>query len=218
MLIISGFPGIGKSTLFSAGNLPNGLKISDSDSSKFDKAQFPQNYIDHLKSLDADVVLVSSHKEVRQALVANNMPFFLVYPNANLKDEYMERYRNRGSPESFLALMQANFVSFVTECMKQPDCMKYELSSNTFLIDVFPAICLLALTSGNVFESTSSNYSRADLSGILFDFLGFLTTRDKQIKLSGKDDPLPALELLKEFAASRHLTLASANVETWNDK
>lgn len=48
-VIISGFHGIGKSYFYN--NNHKTLKISDSDSSKFDKKDFPNNYIKHIKKL-----------------------------------------------------------------------------------------------------------------------------------------------------------------------
>ena len=66
-LVVSAFPGCGKSHLF---RNKGDKKILDSDSSTFDKSQFPENYINHIKSNigDVDMILVSSHKEVRDAL------------------------------------------------------------------------------------------------------------------------------------------------------
>lgn len=81
MLIISAFPGCGKSFLKEIIN--TGVRVSDSDSSHFPKDQFPQNYIEHIKGLDSDIALVSSNKEVRASLVDNNMPFFLCYPSTH---------------------------------------------------------------------------------------------------------------------------------------
>lgn len=77
--VISGFPGVGKSTLFNTG-----LNCSDSDSSKFDKSLFPGNYISHIQKLlnsgELDFVFVSSHEIVRDALISAEIPFTLVYP------------------------------------------------------------------------------------------------------------------------------------------
>src|SRR5574343_786468 len=87
-LIVSAFPGTGKSHLFNNTK----LNILDSDSSKFDKSKFPENYIKHIKENieKVDVILVYSHKEVRNALVKNNIKFLLVYPNKSLKSEYVK--------------------------------------------------------------------------------------------------------------------------------
>lgn len=63
-LVISAFPGCGKSHFFRENK---DKEVLDSDSSKFDKTHFPQNYIEHIKSNlgKVDIIMVSSHKEVR---------------------------------------------------------------------------------------------------------------------------------------------------------
>ena len=70
--IVSGFPGIGKSTFAEK----YGNKVSDSDSSKFDKAEFPTNYMRHIveQAKTKDWVMVSSHDVVRKALVELKLP------------------------------------------------------------------------------------------------------------------------------------------------
>lgn len=67
--IISAFPGTGKSYVYRK-YINSDLKIIDSDSSKFSKEYFPANYIEHIKRCLGryDIVFVSSHKSVRQAL------------------------------------------------------------------------------------------------------------------------------------------------------
>ena len=104
--IISAFPACGKTYAFEKLN-ENGYEILDSDSSKFswmdvvDKVyemknrgkelqrryikvrnpEFPSNYIQHIKENigKADYIFVSSHKEVRDALIQNGIYFTLVY-------------------------------------------------------------------------------------------------------------------------------------------
>ncbi len=134
-LLISAFPGCGKSYLF---NHPDGLKILDSDSSKFDKNNFPENYIQHIKeNIDkADIILISSHEDVRKALVENNLSFLLVFPKINLKNEYLKRYEERGSPESFIKLLNNNWDNWITDCDNQDKCLKYQLSKGEFLSDI----------------------------------------------------------------------------------
>ena len=108
--VYSAFPGVGKTTYF---NTTDG-NVLDSDSSKFDKKHFPENYIEHIKSgLDnesVDKILVSSHKDVRDALVKNGISFVLVYPDRSLKDEYIQRYKDRGNNDAF------DIVFFVQWC------------------------------------------------------------------------------------------------------
>lgn len=138
-VIISGFPGIGKSELF---KIYGESKVSDSDSSKFPKDNFPANYISHIKDLitnsNKKYILISSHKVVRDALIAENIPFFLVYPNENCKDDYINRYIRRGSPEAFVNLLSNNFNTFVQECKttNSPLTTHIELSEGQYLSDV----------------------------------------------------------------------------------
>ena len=109
-LIVSGFPGTGKSHFFNSTT----RFVLDSDSSTFDKSDFPRNYIEHIKSKigQADIIFVSSHKDVRDALVAEGMDFILAYPSIDLKDEYIQRYKDRGSNEGFINLISKLLLNY----------------------------------------------------------------------------------------------------------
>jgi hypothetical protein len=134
-VVISAFPGCGKSHLFRN----KGEKhILDSDSSKFDKSNFPENYIEHIKSNIgvADMILVSSHKEVRDALVDNDIKFILVYPNREIKDEYIQRYIDRGNEEGFVKLLNQNWDTWMSELESQTGCEKRKLEAGQYLSDV----------------------------------------------------------------------------------
>jgi hypothetical protein len=52
-------------------------------------------------------------------------------------------------------------------------------------------------------------------SGLLFDFIGWLTTRKERLTLSSADNAVPAVEAIREFAKLRGLHLEDAQVETW---
>jgi len=133
-MIISGFPGIGKSYLFHNSS----LNILDSDSSNFDKKYFPGNYIKHIKHniMLYDVILVSSHGIVREALVGEKIEFLLVYPNIDMKEEFIERYKLRGNNEGFINLLDVNWNDWITQMQKQDSCKKIELSTGQYLSDV----------------------------------------------------------------------------------
>lgn len=134
-LVVSAFPGCGKSHFFRE----NKDKIVlDSDSSKFDKSQFPSNYIEHIKENigKADIIMVSSHKEVRDALVENEIPFTLVYPDISIKEEYIGRYVDRGNSEAFVNLLLKNWELWIGELDNQVGCEKIKLSRGEYLSDV----------------------------------------------------------------------------------
>lgn len=109
---------------------PRGEKILDSDSSLFswiydengnktDKRNpdFPNNYIQHIKDhMDTeDVIFVSSHKVVRDALKAENIPYYLVYPKKDMKDEWMYRFKNRGNDEAFIKFQDEHWDEFIDD-------------------------------------------------------------------------------------------------------
>lgn len=141
-IAISAFPGLGKSWVYD--NQPDDLKIYDSDSSMFDKKHFPQNYIKHIKSRlsDESIVLVSSHENVREEMSKQGVPFILVYPDISLKDAYLRRYEERGSPPEFVDMMDDNWEKFVDSCQnnshtKYTACIQ---DANVYLYDVLGMI------------------------------------------------------------------------------
>ena len=75
------FLGCGKTTCYI--KLKDKLKVLDSDSSTFDKKDFPENYIKHIKENigKVDIIFVSSHQVVRNAMKENNIPYSIYYPS-----------------------------------------------------------------------------------------------------------------------------------------
>jgi hypothetical protein len=124
--IISAFPGTGKS--FYHKKFPN--DTLDSDSSNFSwikdevgnntkerNPEFPKNYIEHIKSNIGKYkyIFVSSHKEVRDALLESFIFFYIVYPDKGRKEEFIKRYKERGNPEGFIKLVSDNWESWINE-------------------------------------------------------------------------------------------------------
>lgn len=145
-LVISGFPGVGKSWLFEN---PNGLVIVDSDSSNFSwenaaekirHPEWPNNYIQHiLEQRDKmDIIFVSTHKEVRDAMVAAKIPFILVYPGPDMKEEYIQRYVDRGNAPGFVRLLEQNYEAWIAELQIQDNCTHVVLDPGQYLADVIP--------------------------------------------------------------------------------
>ena len=147
-VVVSGFPGVGKTTLFSKNE---GLVLLDSDSSKFSwedaanrvrHSEWPANYISHiLENMNsADAIFVSSHQEVRDALVANDLAFVLVYPGLEMRDEYIQRYKDRGNKSFFVALLEENYEEWIQGLMEQQHCVHVVLKPGQYLSDVFTHI------------------------------------------------------------------------------
>lgn len=138
-VIISGFPGIGKSHLYQA----SPRCVMDSDSSGFNKSEFPDNYVSHIEHLleanpKEKIILVSSHSLVREELRKRKVKFVLVYPKRHLKETYLERYRQRGSSPEFVEMMSDKWDSFIDSCEVNPGNITISLeNSNEYLIDIF---------------------------------------------------------------------------------
>ena len=141
-LLCAAFPGTGKSYYCNSEltiQYAPDKWCCDSDSSKFDKSNFPQNYIEHIKERIADGyarIFISSHKVVRDALVENGLEFILIYPDETLKKEYIDRYKNRGNSEQFVELLDKNWENWIAECKEQKGCKHIVLSSGQYLSNV----------------------------------------------------------------------------------
>ncbi len=140
--IISAFPGTGKTMFYNA----NKEVTLDSDSSGFSwvrlcggekvrNPEFPVNYINHIKENIGkyEFILVSSHREVRDALKANCLYFYLVYPAQEDKEEYLKRYRDRGSPESFIRLLDENWDDWWRQCDFEDRCSLQRMCKGWYL-------------------------------------------------------------------------------------
>lgn len=141
-IIISAFPATGKTYFYQTVN----LKVSDSDSSQFSwlpnkqrNPKFPQNYIDHIKKLigNVDIILVSSHKTVRDALVKEGLKFTLVYPDRKLRVQYLIRCAVRGSDEGFITMLDKMWDSFIDEMEAQEKCDHIVLKNGEYLTERF---------------------------------------------------------------------------------
>ena len=141
-MLVAGFPGTGKSYYCYNVNLSHYTQSKfaiDSDSSKFDKANFPQNYIEHIKEKISEGytrIFISTHKEVRDALVKNGLEFTLIYPKKELKEEYLKRYKERGSPDAFINIISNNWEVWLEDLRNQKGCKHIELESGQFISDL----------------------------------------------------------------------------------
>ena len=145
--VISGFPGVGKSTLFRSLRHLEHVTVLDSDSSKFSweneaerirHPQWPANYIDHIREnlRKADIILVSSHEVVRDALVKAGIEFELVYPGPEMKAEYIKRYVDRGNNPKFVEMLETNYDTWIAELMNQTGCTHLVLGPGQYLSHV----------------------------------------------------------------------------------
>lgn len=150
--VISAFPGIGKTTLVQTNKNYIDLESSDYKWIDIDKTlsieerkgtartinpDFPENYIKKITEL-TDMgfnVLISSHKEVREALQAQGIKYTIVLPSLDMKEEMINRYLSRGNQESFVNLLKTNYKKFVEDLYMDSN-EKIVLESGQYLSDL----------------------------------------------------------------------------------
>lgn len=146
--VISAFPATGKSWLTEELNT-KGLTALDSDSSKFSwvsegvrNPDFPNNYILHIKENigKVDYIFVSSHKEVRDAMNNNLIPYIVIYPHASLYEEYIDRFIKRGNTKEFISFISQRWYSFINELKNENCFLKIPLTTGQYISDVLSII------------------------------------------------------------------------------
>lgn len=148
--VISAFPACGKSYCFN--HYQDRFSMLDSDSSEFSwikdengnntterNPNFPQNYIQHIKENigKVDIIFVSSHGVVRKALFDNDIGAIIVYPNKNLKDEWIRRFKERGNDEGFIKFISDNWDNFIDDIENENyGFLKRKLRNDNLYIDL----------------------------------------------------------------------------------
>lgn len=150
-IVVCGYSGIGKSYAFN--KLKKDHEILDSDSSYFSwnydgdgnkldvrNENFPRNYVDYIKSQiqHRDIILVSTHKQVRDMLLAEGIDHIVVIPEnteASLS-VWREGLVNRGSTEDFIRVQLDHFEEWTDEIKQstpEGKLIELDLSNETFL-------------------------------------------------------------------------------------
>jgi len=158
-IVVSAFPGTGKSYFTKL--YPD--ICSDSDSSKYShnadgtkNENFILEYMQHIKDAKANntVVFVSSHEEVRKALINEGIFFVLVYPSRDLKLEYVNRYKKRGSTDEFIDMLYSKWDSFIDSCEQTRDCRHIVLGPGAYIKDL--DIFNMPRSSGSVYTPAAN--------------------------------------------------------------
>ncbi len=160
-MIVSAFPACGKTYAFEKMKNIKSLNVLDSDSSKFSwiweteweddyekgsvpvkvrkrNPNFPNNYIQHIKeNMDnTNYLFVSSHKEVREALKENNIPYVLVYPERDRLNEWVGRCYIRGNDKAFIDTMIEHWDEWITECENEDGCTEKIPLKSGYLLEL----------------------------------------------------------------------------------
>lgn len=120
-LVVMGFPGSGKTHFFKEALVSN-LRVVDCDMVMDPKDKQGSDYVkltlDAMKN-GVDVMLLISHPWIRKALEEANIMYVLSYPNHGDKNEYMRRYRERGSSDEFITRLDENWDKWIDSCVEE---------------------------------------------------------------------------------------------------
>ncbi len=72
------------------------------------------------------------------------------------------------------------------------------------------------LTDDAKYEPIELHVLHSHFAGLLFDFMGWLTSRKERLTLSSADEAGPAVEAITEFGKMRGLMLEDAQVQHWH--
>ena len=140
-MIISGYQGIGKSTLAGKNNCID-LESGNFwvDGKRADDWYKPYCQIANHLSEQGYTVFVSSHEVVRRELEKSKEPVYVIFPAIDLKDEWIkkldDRYNNTKLDKDYRALMNAKdrYKENITELM-QGNLKFYEITRINYHLD-----------------------------------------------------------------------------------
>lgn len=148
-VVVSAFPCCGKTYAFE--NYQDKYSILDSDSSQFSwiyvddgnngwrkerNPEFPSNYIKHIKENigKVDIIFVSSHLQVRQAMADSGIRYCTVYPKPEMLNEWVGRMYRRGNDDNFIKFQIEHWEEFMHNIIFEPYGFGlYRLGNNEYL-------------------------------------------------------------------------------------
>jgi hypothetical protein len=153
-MIIAAYAGCGKSTFAKMNTealdfhcIPYKYFIDDkNDRGEAGKAdpdnemrpEWPYNYVSAIKKLmdNYEYILIPSDFRVLALLEQEQLPYTLVYPHRDAKEEYLKRYIDRGNTENFLSIFYEHWDWFIDHLEADSYGKQIMLQSHQFLSDV----------------------------------------------------------------------------------
>ena len=103
---------------------------------------WPNNYFNALDEVKNkyDYILISD-EICNEYLHKNNYEYWWIYPNKNLKIEYLKRCKNRGNNQEFINWYSKLWDEWINDCINDTKATRHiELKSKQYLEDVLPNI------------------------------------------------------------------------------
>lgn len=130
-ILCAAFPGTGKTHICKHTK----LKATEVE---FWQYESQTQYIQDVKALigEVDFVFLSTEVEGLQLLHNEGLEIFLVYPQKNLRNEYLDRYIERDNPYDFIGTMMKFWDTTIEKLQEQKYCKHFILEKNQYLNDV----------------------------------------------------------------------------------
>lgn len=105
---------------------------------KYTTSDFPLNYINDIKSKIKKInyIFISTNPVVLKELYKQKIKVNLIYPDINLKNEYLLRFVKRGSHSDFIKTLDKYWDDWINELNKQNYCKQTVLKSGEYLQNV----------------------------------------------------------------------------------
>lgn len=176
-IIISGFPGVGKTTLQKSHSNVIDLESYDfkwlqqyksTDTSCKEQMEgahnriynrlWPLNYVKEIikKTSEYDIVLISQEHEMLNCLKENGINYIVCFPMKQCKDEYIKRYINREDDADFLSLVNVNYDVWIDELMNEEN--KIIIGPQEFLSDALYRFNILQKVPKNIESCICKSY------------------------------------------------------------
>lgn len=127
-MIICAFAGIGKTT---AANRMRG--VVDLESTPFEKDWETYIRVAEHMSDNGYVVLLSCHMPLRKIMTERLIPYQVVMPFLDQKEEYIKRYKNRGDTDDFIELLSVNWEYPFNQTLDEEDVVRLRTNISDFL-------------------------------------------------------------------------------------
>lgn len=102
---------------------------------------FPNNYVEDIIGMIGKVkyLFISTDPIVLKELNKLGIEIQLVYPENNLRNEYLDRFIDRDSPYDFIGTLMKNWNIWINELKEQTYCKQSILKSGEYLKDILIA-------------------------------------------------------------------------------
>ena len=110
---------------------------SKADPSHILNPEWPDNYIRAVANQfhDYKYLVIPSDKQVLQGLQLLQIPYILVYPEQNAKNEYRRRYEERGNTEDFIHIFADQWDFWMNSLRKDSYGWSIEIAKDQYLLN-----------------------------------------------------------------------------------